>query len=59
MEMVKRLVKTEADVYQNGWSQKFAIFIRKRLFWSLFLIKFQAWRRATLLKRDSNTGFLL
>ena len=34
---------------------KFAIFIGKRLFWSLFLVKLQAWRLVTLLKRESNT----
>ena len=34
----------------------FAIFTGKHLCWSLFLIKLQAWRPATLLKRDSDTG---
>ena len=32
-------------------------FIRKHLWWSVFLIKLQAWVPATLLKRDSTTGF--
>ena len=30
-------------------------FTGKRLYWSLFLIKLQAWGPATLLKRDTNT----
>ena len=34
----------------------FAIFTEKHLCWSLFLINIQAWRPATLLKRDSNIG---
>ena len=37
--------------------KKFAMFTRKHLCWSLFLINMQAWRPATLLKRDSNTVF--
>ena len=28
------------------------------MYWSLFLIRLQAFRLATLLKRDSNTGVL-
>ena len=39
--------------------KNFAIFTGKQLFWSLFLIKLQAVRYATLLKRDSNTGVFL
>ena len=35
------------------------MFTRKRLRWSLFLISMQAWRPATLLKRDSNIGVFL
>ena len=42
------------DVLKN-----FGIFTEKHLCLSLFLIKFQAWRAATLLKRDSNTGIFL
>ena len=37
--------------------KNFAIFTRKDLYCSVFLIKFQAWRPANLLKRDSSTGF--
>ena len=37
----------------------FAIFTPKHLCWSLFLIKLQAWRAATLWKRDSNTSVFL
>ena len=32
---------------------------RKRLCWSLFLVKFQAWRPVALLKRDSNRDVFL
>ena len=35
------------------------IFAEKHLCWSLFLINLQAWRPATLLKRDPNTGIFL
>ena len=34
-------------------------FTGKHLYWSLFLIKLQTFRPATLLRRDSNTGFFL
>ena len=34
----------------------FAIFAGKNLCWSLYLIRLQAWRPATLLKSDSNAG---
>ena len=43
-------------VYKEGVPYKFAIFAIKRLCWGLFLMKSQARRPATLLKRDSNTG---
>ena len=36
--------------------KKFTIFAVRQLRWSLFLIKLQAFRSVTLLKRDSNTG---
>ena len=36
--------------------KKFAILSRKLLCWGFFLIKLQAFRPATFLKRDSNTG---
>ena len=42
--------------------KNFAIFTGKHLCWSLFLIKLQPWRTATLLKIDSNmssTGVFL
>ena len=45
--------------YKNAVLKIFAIFIGKRLCWSIFLIKFQTFRPAILLKRDSNkSGFL-
>ena len=37
----------------------FPIFTGKHLSWSLFLIKLQSFRSATLLKRDPNTGVFL
>ena len=40
----------------KGVLKNFAIFTRKHLFWSFFLIKLQAYRPAALLKRNSNTG---
>ena len=40
-------------------SYNFATFARKHMSQSLFLIKLQAFRPATLLKRDSNTGVFL
>ena len=39
--------------------KNFPIFTGKHLCWSLFLIKLQAWRPATILKRDSNTDVSL
>ena len=39
--------------------KNFAIFTRKRLCWSLFLIKLLTWRTATLLKRDYNAKTLI
>ena len=42
------------DVLKN-----FAKFTRKQPCWSLFLITLQAWKPATLLKGDSNTGVFL
>ena len=42
-----------------GVLKNFAIFTEKHLCWSLFLIKLQASRPATLLKRDSDKGVFL
>ena len=42
--------------FKIGVLKNFANFIGKHQCWSIFLIKLQAWRPATLLKRDSNTG---
>ena len=39
--------------------KNFAIFTGKHLCWSLFFIKLQIWKPATLSKRDSNTGVRL
>ena len=51
-EFTHRNVKI--DVLTN-----FANFTWKHLCWSLFLIKLQVWKPATLLKRDSNTAIFL
>ena len=45
--------------YKKANLRNFAIFTRKYLFWSLFLIKLQALRPAKLLKRDPTTGVFL
>ena len=55
LKPVKKYSYTE--ITQNWCSWIFAIFTWKHLFCSLFLIKLQASRPATLLKRDFNTGF--
>ena len=39
--------------------KNFTILTEKHLWWSLFIIKLQAFRPATLLKRDSNPGLFL
>ena len=41
--------------FEKSSIKNFAIFTRKHLRWSLFLIKLQAFRPATFLKRSSNT----
>ena len=46
-------------LFKTGLLKNSAIFIQKHLYWSLFLIKLQAWWPATLLKRVSNTGVFL
>ena len=45
--------------FKIGFAKNFAFFKGKRLCSSLFLVKLQAFRDATLLKRDSNTGVFL
>ena len=46
--------------YKKTVLKIFSVFTGKHLSWSLFLIiKFQAIRPATLLKRDSSTGVFL
>ena len=45
--------------FKIGALKTFAIFTAKHLCWSLFLMKLQAWRAATLSKRDSNTSVFL
>ena len=48
-----------AVLFKKSVLKNFATFTEKHLYWSLFLIKLQAWRPAILLKRDSNTGLFL
>ena len=47
------------EFYKKGVVKNFAIFTEKHLCWSLFLIKLQAYRPATLLKRDYNEEVFL
>ena len=42
--------------FRIGILKNFAMFTGKHFRWSLFLIKLQAFRPSTLLKRDSNIG---
>ena len=46
-------------LFKIGVLKNFAIFTGKHPCWSLFKIKLQAWKPATLLKRDSNPVFFL
>ena len=45
--------------FKIGVIKNFTNFIGKHQCWSIFSIKLQAWRPATLLKRGSNTGVFL
>ena len=54
----KKNKRTEV-FYKKVGLKNFAIFIGKHLCWSLFSIKLQTFRSATLLKVDSNTGVFL
>ena len=72
-EQLSQTKKITKHVYRCSYKQKlppevffkkavlknFATFIEKQLCWSLFLIKLQTFRPATLLKSDSNTGVFL
>ena len=51
------LQKQPPEVFYE--KNKFTIFAGKNLCWSLFLIKLQVFRPATLLKRNPNTGIFL
>ena len=44
---------------EKGVLKNLRNFTGKHLYWNLFLIKLQTFRPVILLKRDSNTGFLL
>ena len=45
--------------FKIGVLKNFAILTGKHLHWRLFLIKLQALRRGTLLKKDNNAGLFL
>ena len=45
--------------FKIGVVKNFTKFTGKQMCWSLFLIRLQAWKAATILKRDSNTGVFL
>ena len=51
--------QTPEVFYNKVVHKNFAIFAGKHLCWSLFLIKLQAFRPATSLKRNSDTEVLL
>ena len=64
LKSISSIVDHYLEVATRGvlWKKvlkNFAIFTGKQLCWSLFLIKLQAWRPATLFKIDSNTGVFL
>ena len=59
---LQNTVLQESEVPDNqkiGALKDFDIFTGKHLRWSLFVRLLQAWRSATLLKGDSNTGVFL
>ena len=53
-ELIKLRKAAQKAVPKNS-----ATFTGKRLCWSLFFMKLQAFRPSTLLKRDSNAGVFL
>ena len=55
-EFIRYFQKQPPEVFCKKDALKdFANLTEKRLCWSLFLIKLQAWRHATLSKRNTNT----
>ena len=57
IEPFKKLKRNSLQMFfKIGSIKKFAMFTGKYLSWGLFLIKFQVYRSANLLKIDSNTG---
>ena len=59
MSMFNFKISHQRCSVKKGVHKNFGNFTRKHLSWSLFLIKLQVFRPATLLKRNSNTGVLL
>ena len=64
-KLIKGLIQQISEAATGGVLERkavlknFAIFTEKHLYWSLFVIKLQVLRPATLLKRDSNTGIFV
>ena len=60
MVMFSRSRSSRSQIFfKIGVLKNFAIFTEKRVCWSLFSIKLQAWRPAILIKRDHNRCFLV
>ena len=56
-EPLKTVQSSRSQIFfEIGSLKNFAIFTGKHLCWGFFLIKMQAFRPATFLKRDSNTN---
>ena len=60
IKLINNYIDAAPDVfYTKAVLKNYALFTEKQLCWSLFLIKLQALRSATLLKRDFSTGVFL
>ena len=58
--LLLKLIEAAKEVFlKKAVLINFAIITGKYVCWSLFLKKLQAWRHATLIERDSNTGVFL
>ena len=49
----------DMSFYKKAILKNFSIFTENDLGWTLFLIKWQSFKPATLLKKDSNTAVFL
>ena len=59
LTILTQLLEQNSEAATGGVLKNFANFTGKHLCWSLFFTKLQAFRPATLLKRDSYTGVFL